>query len=339
MRVLITGNLGYIGHIVTDAFLSKNFEVVGLDAGYFKNFLPHSESRENLQQIIKDIKDVSEKDLKNIDIVTHFAAISNDPSGELNPQLTNEVNFLATKKLAELSKKAGIKKFLFSSSCAVYGMSDGLVNETSECKPLTTYAKSKLLSEREILKMSDKNFKTVVLRSATAFGVSPKMRLDLVVNSMTARAFLTGILELSSEATVWRPLVHVKDIANAFLLTSLADSDLVDGEIFNVGENSQNYQVQDIAKIVVEEVPNTKLKRTESNNNDQRTYRVDFAKIKETLGFTPQITVRDGVKEIYEYLKKIRLKKKDFESEKYQTVKHYKKLLESKFVGNVQIKK
>ncbi len=328
MRVLITGNLGYIGHIATRTFLSNNFEVVGLDAGHFKDLFPDTKFGENFQQIIKDIREVSEKDLKDIDVILHLAAISNDPSGELNPELTNEINFLATKKLAELAKTVGVKKFLFSSSCAVYGVNDGLINETSECKPLTTYAKSKLLSENEILKMSDKDFKTVVLRGATAFGVSPKMRFDLVVNSMTAKAFMTKTLELSSEATVWRPLVHIKDIANAFLLAAQAD-DSVDGEIFNVGCNSQNHQVQDIAQIVSEEIPNTKIIRVGSNNSDQRTYRVDFTKIKETLGFTPQISIRDGIKEIHEYLKATQLKKEDFESEKYQTVKRYKKLLET----------
>ncbi len=330
MRVLITGNLGYIGHVLTQTFLSNNFEVVGLDAGHFKEFLPDTTFGENFRQIIKDVRDISENDLNGIDVVVHLAAISNDPSGELNPRLTNEINFLATKKLVELSKLSGVEKFLFSSSCAVYGVSNGMVNEYSECKPLTAYAKSKLLSEKEILNMSNKNFKTVVLRSATAFGVSPRMRFDLVVNSMTARAFMTSTLELASEATIWRPLVHIKDISRAFLLASRADSESVGGQIFNVGGDSQNHQVQDIAKIVSEEVSNTKIVRIAGSNNDQRTYQVDFTKIKDVLGFAPKISVRDGVKEVHEYLKTIELKKEDFESEKYQTVKRYKNLLEAK---------
>ncbi len=329
LKIMITGNLGYLGPILTKLLLSRNFEVVGLDGGYFYKFFSNMEYGNKFQQIIKDIRDVSEDDLNGVHSVIHLAGLSNDPSCELNVNLTNEINFMATKRLAKLSKRAKVKRFLFSSSCSVYGATNELALETSENKPLTIYAKSKILSENAILELTDKDFVTTILRSGTAFGVAPRLRLDLVINSLTAKAFTSGSLRLSSGVEAWRPFIHVREMARAFLLAISAESDVVNGQIFNVGNTSENYQIKKIAKIISEIVPDTKLEFADNATVDKRSYRIGCKKIKETLGFIPEITVREGIKELYEFLRETQFKKEDYYKKEYHIVEYYKMLLAS----------
>ncbi len=245
MRALITGHNGYVGRVLTKLLIENNYEVVGCDTNYF----PATFDDNNYPEILNvspDIRDITIENLKEIDVVLHLAGLSNDPLGELNSQLTHEINYLSTVKLAELSKNAGVKKFIFSSSCATYGKTSAIVNEESDLEPLTQYAKSKINSESKILELTDDVFCPTVLRNATAYGYSPNLRLDIVVNNLTASAFVTGKVKLLSDGTAWRPLLHVEDMANAFLTVMKAQSELAAGQIFNVGNNNDNFPITPI---------------------------------------------------------------------------------------------
>ena len=330
---MVTGNLGYVGNILTKMLLDQKFDVVGCDVGFYpQGFLGKENS--GYEQIRKDIRDLSIDDLKDVSAICHLAALSNDPLGEINPNLTEEINYNATIRLAKLAKEAKVEKFVFSSSCSSYGMNENTVNEESELAPLTAYAKSKVNSEREISKISDNNFCTTNLRSATAYGLSNSIRLDLVVNNLTCSAFTTNQVKLLSDGTAWRPLVHVEDMSNAFISVLNAKNSEVNSEAFNVGTNDDNYTVREIAQKVEQIVPNSTITYAKDANKDSRSYKVDFSKIKQTLGYKTKWSLDKAIKEIYDLLKTKKFTEENFKDKKYYRVAYIKWLIESGKIDN-----
>ena len=327
MKVLITGHNGYVGRVLTKLLVENNYEVVGCDTNYFPATFEDNDYPEILN-LSPDIRDITIENLQEIDVVLHLAGLSNDPLGELNSQLTHEINYLSTVKLAELSKKAGVKKFVFSSSCATYGKTSTTVNEESDLEPLTQYAKSKINSEFKLLELADDAFCPTILRNATAYGYSPNLRLDIVANNLTASAFVTGKVKLLSDGTAWRPLLHVEDMANAFLIIMKAQNHLVAGQIFNVGNNNDNFSVREIAEQVQETVPNSKVEFANKSNKDFRSYKVDFDKIARILNFKTKWNLQDGIKQLYNIFIKEKFSKSDFHDKKFYRVEQLKWLIE-----------
>jgi len=301
--------------------------VTGCDVGYFPfNFTEHENT--SITVLKKDIRNLTKNDVEGHDAVLHLAALSNDPLGELYPSLTNEINYLATIKLAKLAKESGVERFVFASSCSSYGINEETVNENSPLDPLTSYAKSKVSSELELRKLGNEKFSPVILRSATVYGLSPNFRFDLVVNNLTGAAFTTGSLKILSDGTPWRPLVHVEDISNAFVKVLESETEKVNGQIFNVGTNDDNYRVREIAQLVEEIVPDSKTEYAKNADKDSRSYKVNFDKIKDQLGYKTKWKLKDGIKSIYEELKKRGMQEKDFNDKKFYRVKYLKSLME-----------
>ncbi len=330
MKVLVTGNLGYVGQVLTSKLIEKNYQVIGCDVGFYQYEL---QKIDNLNITIKkDIRNIVESDLKDCSAILHLAALSNDPLGEINSSLTHEINFLATIRLAQMAKKIGIQRFIYSSSCSTYGMNDEIVDENSSLAPITAYAKSKVESEIELIKMKSDNFHPIILRNATAYGFSKSLRLDIVVNNLTASTYSTGSVKLMSDGTSWRPLIHVEDMAKAFIMCLDSDVSKVSGEIFNVGSNAENYTVKQIAETVNEIVPNSKIEFEKNASKDSRSYRVNFDKIKKVLGFTNDWTINNGIKQIFDELKKQNFTETDFKDKKFFRVAYIKWLLENKII-------
>jgi len=335
MKTLVTGHKGYIGSVMVKQLLEEGFEVIGCDVGFYP--LTDFWKKDSYDDVIKvpeikkDVRDLTKSDVKGVDAIVHLAALSNDPLGYINPKLTNEINFDASTRLAEIAKNAGVRRFLFSSSCSVYGGSGdkSFLTERSEVAPLTPYAESKILTENKLLKMSDKNFVVTVLRSATAFGASPRMRFDLIVNNLCGYAYTTHEILILSDGTAWRPNIHIEDIGTAFVKVLSASPDEINVEVFNIGSNSENFQIKDIAEIVAKIIPASEVKLMPKASKDKRSYKVDFSKIKKTLEFNTKWTVKKGVKELYEVMKNASFGKAEFKNTKYHTIDHIKKLLNS----------
>jgi len=333
MRVFVTGNLGYVGSVLVEQLLQNDIEVVGCDIEFYpRGFLQKTQLK--IIQIRKDIRNLDEGDLKECTAVFHLAALSNDPLGEINSSLTNDINFFATLRLAKLAKKIGVERFVFSSSCSTYGANTEFVNESSSLAPLTAYAKSKVDSEKEILKLKDDNFTPTNLRSGTAYGLSDSQRFDLVVNNLTCSAFTTNKVKLLSDGTAWRPLVHVEDMANAFITVLKSPKNEIYGETFNVGSNDENYQVREIAEFVESIVPDSKIEYGKNANKDSRSYKVDFSKIKNKLGYENKWTLLEGIKEIYKELKKKSFTEEDFKDKKFYRVEYIKWLIDQQKIDD-----
>ncbi|QUC64783.1 SDR family oxidoreductase [Nitrosopumilus sp. K4] len=327
MKVFLTGHKGYVGNVMTDSLLKENFDVLGCDLEYY----PQGFIKRNFKEVPslkKDIRDVSGEDLKGCDAVIHLAGLSNDPLGEINPRITEEVNFRATVNLAENAKKAGVGRFIFSSSCSTYGVNSDFVDEYSNLEPLTAYAKSKVNSEKELLKLKDDTFCPVMLRNATVYGLSQSQRLDLVVNNLTCSAYTTGKVELLSDGTSWRPLLHIEDMASAFIKCLKADEDKVSGEIFNVGSTDENYKVKDIAELVEETVPESKVTFSSKASKDARSYRVNFDKIKNNLHYKTKWKLKDGIKQFYDAIKDKEFTEKEFRDKNFYRVAYLKWLVQ-----------
>ena len=277
MNILLTGHNGYIGSILLIKLLEKGYNVSGFDNDYFSD-CKFFDPKQKINYLHKDIRNVNSQDLYGIDAVIHLAALSNDPLGELNPNLTDEINHQSSIQLAKVAKSAGVKRFLFSSSCSIYGQSDkdSMVNENSILNPLTEYAKSKVKTEEQLSQLADDNFSPVYLRNATAYGLSPRLRTDVVVNNLTCWAYTTGSIKLMSDGTSWRPLIHVDDISNTFCEMLKSPIQDIHNQAFNVGKNDQNYTVKQIAEIVTNCLPNSKIEYSPSATTDKRTYKVDY---------------------------------------------------------------
>jgi len=306
-------------------------EVVGLDSGLFEQ-CTFGEPPRQFPYIRKDIRDATPADLEGFHAVLHLAGLSNDPLGNLNPQLTYEINHLASVHLAQSAKQAGVERFVFSSSCSTYGSAgDKILDESAEFNPVTPYGTSKVLVERDVSKLADSRFSPTFLRNATAYGVSPRLRFDLVLNNLVAWAFTTGRVYIKSDGTPWRPIVHIEDISRAFLAALEAPREVVHNEAFNVGRSEENYQVRDLAEIVKETVPGCKIEYAADAGPDKRCYRVDFSRISRALpGFQPQWDARKGARELYEAYQKVDLRHEDFEGARFKRIDHLQGLLASR---------
>lgn len=335
MRILVTGNQGYIGTILTDILINKGYEVIGFDTNYYDALAPLPETAKRIKQINKDIRLISKNDLLNIDAIIHLAALSNDPIGEVNPKLTTDINFGGTIKLAKLAKKAGVKKFIYSSSQSMYGISetDEELNEDLSSKnPLTAYAATKWEAEVELKKLSSENFLVVCFRPSTVFGASPKLRCDIVYNNLVACAYTTGKIEIKSDGTPWRPVVHVQDVCSAFIAGLKAPENLVANQSFNVGIKNGNYTVKDLAEAAQRSVPGSILTFTGEHGKDSRTYRVSFKKILTILKdyFKPKWNLDRGGKELVEFFKSINFTEEDFRGRKCNRLPQLKFLIDNK---------
>lgn len=334
LTILLTGNTGYIGTVMTKLLKRESYYVVGLDSDWFSEgcFFPVDEDSKPDKQIIKDIREITKEDINGMDAVIHLAGLSNDPLGEINPRLTEEINCNATIKMAELSKKLRTERFIFASSCSIYGIASAKlpVNEDGCLSPLTAYAKAKVNSEIRLTRLADDNFHPVFMRNATVYGSSPKLRLDLVVNNLLAWAYLTGEITIMSDGTPWRPIIHIEDFCRAFIAALRASIEKIHCQAFNVGINEENYQVKDIADEIKKIVPNSRIKILNETGPDERTYKVDFSKIKDALSdFKPQWNLKKGIMELLEAYKKYNLTVDDFESDKYFRIRAVKALIGS----------
>jgi nucleoside-diphosphate-sugar epimerase len=285
----------------------------------------------NLPEIKKDIRDVSARELKGFEAVIHLAALSNDPLGDLNPELTSHINYLASVRLALLAREVGVQRFIFSSSCSNYGAGgEDLLNEESSLNPVTLYGSSKVRVELEVSKLADHEFSPVFLRNATAYGVSPRLRFDLVLNNLVAWAYTTGRVYIKSDGTPWRPIVHVEDIARAFIAVLHAPRQLVHNQAFNVGRNEDNYRIRDLAAMVERMVPDCKIEYAQDAGPDRRCYRVDCSKLMRTLpDFKPQWDAQRGAEELYSAYQRIGLTLEEFEGPRYKRIAHLQQLLNS----------
>ncbi len=334
MRILVTGNLGYIGTVLTEVLLQSNYEVVGLDTNFYDGITPLPVILKNIKQITKDIRKVEKKDLLGIDVVIHLAALSNDPIGELNQELTNDINYQSSVNLAQLAKEVGVKKFIYSSSQSMYGISETneeLEEDNSKKNPLTAYARTKWEAELKLKDLAGSDFLVVCFRPSTVFGASPKLRCDIVYNNLVACAFTTGKIEIKSDGTPWRPVVHVKDVCSAFIAGLKAPDALIANQSFNVGIKNGNYTVRDLAQAAQRAVPGSNLTFTGEHGNDSRTYKVSFKKILTQLKdyFKPEWDLDKGGKELVELFKSVNFTEEDFRGRKCNRLLQIKYLKES----------
>jgi len=330
MRILLTGSRGYIGTVMAPFLLKAGHDVTGIDTDLYRRstFGPWKES---IRTLVKDMRALEPADLRGFDAVIHLAALSNDPLGDLNPQLTYDVNHLASVRLAALAKEAGVGRFVFASSCSNYGAAgDAPVNEESQLNPVTAYGESKVRVERDVIKLADGSFAPTFLRCATAYGVSPRLRFDVVLNNLVAWAFTSGKVLLRSDGSPWRPIVHIEDISRAFLAVLSVPAERVGGQAFNIGRNDQNYRIREIAEIVKETVPGCEIAFADDAGPDKRNYRADFSKVARQLPeFQPQWDARKGARELFDAYRAIGLKLEDFEGPRFRRIDQLKQLLGS----------
>jgi nucleoside-diphosphate-sugar epimerase len=328
MRVLVTGHNGYIGTVLVPMLQQRGHEVAGLDTDYFEQCL-FTGAIPEIEGIHKDIRDLSAEDVAGFDAVIHLAGLSNDPLGDYKPELTEAINDHASVVLARLAKGAGVKRFLFASSCSNYGAGgQDFLDEQAPFNPVTPYGVSKVQVEAALSAMADADFSPTYLRASTAYGLSPLIRFDLVINNLTAWAFTTGMVYLKSDGTPWRPVVHVEDIALSYVAALQAPRESVHNQAFNVGTTTENYQIRELAELVKEIVPGCRIEYAPDAGPDTRCYRVDCNKIARTLHeFKPQWTARRGIEELYESYRQVGLTLDDFEGERFKRIAHVRKLV------------
>ena len=333
MKILVTGNLGYIGKILTKRLLDLNHKVLGIDTGFYEDQFTDSFSNSKLTQIKKDIRDITKLDLANIDAIIHLAALSNDPLGEISKKMTYEINYLATIKLAKLAKEMKIKRFIYSSSQSMYGISkkiEELDEDDSQKNPVTEYAKTKWLAEQKLIDLADENFLVCCFRPSTVFGFSPRLRLDIVYNNLVASAFAMNKIEILSDGSPWRPVVHIHDVASAFIAGICAPESLLNRQSYNVGIHNGNYTIKELANIVknIHQSSNITFRNL---HTDPRSYKVSFKKIFKNLSqyYIPQWDLISGANELVKYFQEIKLNNEDFRSRKYNRIKQILFLLEN----------
>ncbi len=327
MKVLVTGHDGYIGHVLTPMLLERGHDVTGLDSFLYED-CGFSFDAPPITVLRKDVRDVQMEELRGFDAVLHLAGISNDPLGDLAPETTYSINHQASVRLARLAKQAGVSRFVFSSSCSNYGAAgDDYLDESAGFNPVTPYAQSKVWTERDVTPLAGDSFSPTFLRSATAFGVSPRLRGDLVVNNLVGHAFTTGHVLIKSDGMPWRPLVHIEDISRAFVAAMEAPREVIHNEAFNVGSTAENYRVREIADMVSEVVPGSQVTYAAGASPDTRNYRVNCDKIATQLpGFEAKWTVRRGIEQVYEEYQRRQLTAEQFLSASFVRLKHIRDL-------------
>ena len=327
MRVLLTGHDGYIGTVMGGQLAEAGHQVTGLDTFLFEgcSFGP---ARASFPAIRKDLRDLTVDDLQGFDAVVHLAALSNDPLGSLNPDSTYSINHRAAVHLATLAKAAGVQRFVFASSCSLYGLAgDAMLDENAAFNPITPYGESKVLVERDVAALGDDTFTPTYMRNATAYGASPRLRLDVVVNNLVASAVAKGEIFIQSDGTPWRPLVHIEDIGRAFVAVLAAPREVVHNQAFNVGRTTENYRVSEIVDMVREAVPSARVRYAEGAGPDPRCYRVDCSKIAQLLpGFRPEWTVRRGVEELAAAYGRHGMSAETFDGPRFVRMRHIRKL-------------
>jgi nucleoside-diphosphate-sugar epimerase len=326
MQILVTGGAGYIGSVLVSELLKGGHKVRCLDRFFFGSELMAEVATENprLELLRDDIRWFNPKILSDVDIVMDLAALSNDPSGELDQSMTFDINYLGRSRVARLSREQGVKRYILASSCSVYGVSEGLLDETSDLNPVTTYAKANRRAEEDILPLATSDFTVSILRFATVYGYSPRMRFDLAINAMVLSLYKHRKIPLMKDGTQWRPFIHIKDAASAYTSVIKASPNDVNGEIFNVGSDDQNYQIFQLAQLVGNSL-HLDYEVEWYGDKDERSYHVSFRKFRDTTRFNPLFTPEEGAQEIFEALKSGKLR----DSPKTRTVEWYKYLIES----------